>query len=81
MSEGRPATRHIQILTENKCLDSTETECSEAVFAHRSSFIAHCLFSFGGSVNPNTEIIPLPATLTLLSPGVGKYNALQFSQR
>ena len=38
-------------------------------------------FSFGGSVNPNTEIIPVPATLILVSPGVGRYKALQFSQR
>lgn len=30
------------------------------------------LLSFGGSVNPNTEIMPVPATFTLLSPGVGR---------
>lgn len=28
--------------------------------------------SFGGSVSPNTEIIPRPATFTLVSPGVGR---------
>lgn len=29
-------------------------------------------FSFGGSVKPNTEIIPSPATLIFASPGVGR---------
>jgi hypothetical protein len=45
------------------------------------SLPASSYFSFGGSVNPNTEIIPCPATLTLASAGFGKYNVLQCSQR
>src|ERR1700756_1106812 len=49
--------------------------------AHCSLLTIRSYFSFGGSVNPNTEIIPVPATFTLLSPGVGRYSALQFSQR
>ena len=38
-------------------------------------------FSFGGNVNPNTEIMPGPATFTFASDGLGKYNVLQCSQR
>jgi hypothetical protein len=29
-------------------------------------------FSLGGSVNPNTEIIPCPATFTFASAGFGR---------
>lgn len=44
------------------------------VVERRSLLTAHCycLISFGGSVSPKTEIIPLPATLIFVSPGVGR---------
>ena len=32
-----------------------------------------CYFSFGGSVRPNTEMIPWPATFTFASAGFGRY--------
>jgi hypothetical protein len=60
---------------------SKEKAWDSKLTAHGSLLMARSYFSFGGNVNPNTDFIPLPATLIFVSPGVGRYSALQFSHR
>ena len=62
-------------------LGNTTNPASLLLFSRYSVLGTRDYFSFGGSVRPKTEIIPVPATFTLASPGTGKYSVLQVSQR
>jgi len=61
-----------------KLAGSRFTAYGSWLIVYCSLLVVHCsllllaAFSLGGSVKPNTEIIPCPATLSLFSPGAGR---------